>query len=133
MARIQPVILCGGSGTRLWPLPFSVYPKQFLCFIVDTLQKSGREEHTLNRKLHCPRGWFDSIDEAKRFMVPVRFRPAEVDTLLGYPTKAREKLGWLSSITFDQSVHEMVTTNLADAKKNGLLSRHGYKIVLSLA
>ena len=31
MARIQPVILCGGSGTRLWPLSRSGFPKQFLC------------------------------------------------------------------------------------------------------
>jgi mannose-1-phosphate guanylyltransferase/mannose-6-phosphate isomerase len=31
MAIIQPVILCGGSGTRLWPLSRSGFPKQFLC------------------------------------------------------------------------------------------------------
>mgnify|MGYP000220764723 FL=1 len=31
MAHIQPVILCGGSGTRLWPLSRSGFPKQFLC------------------------------------------------------------------------------------------------------
>ena len=35
MARIQPVILCGGSGTRLWPLSRSGFPKQFLCLTGD--------------------------------------------------------------------------------------------------
>ena len=35
MARIQPVILCGGSGTRLWPLSRSSFPKQFLCLTGD--------------------------------------------------------------------------------------------------
>ena len=35
MARIQLVILCGGSGTRLWPLSRSGFPKQFLCLTGD--------------------------------------------------------------------------------------------------
>jgi len=35
MAHIQPVILCGGSGTRLWPLSRSGFPKQFLCLTAD--------------------------------------------------------------------------------------------------
>ncbi|MEI6734466.1 MAG: GDP-mannose 4,6-dehydratase, partial [Comamonadaceae bacterium] len=52
---------------------------------------------------------------------PRYFRPTEVETLLGDPTKAREKLGWVPEITLDEMVSEMVAVDLAEAKKNALL------------
>ena len=54
------------------------------------------------------------------------FRPTEVETLLGNPTKAKEKLGWVPEITLDALVTEMVHGDLAQAKKNALLHSHGY-------
>ncbi|MBI3350590.1 MAG: GDP-mannose 4,6-dehydratase [Burkholderiales bacterium] len=53
---------------------------------------------------------------------PRYFRPTEVETLLGDPTKAREKLGWQPKYTFKQLVAEMAISDLAKAKKlaNGL-------------
>ena len=57
---------------------------------------------------------------------PRYFRPTEVETLLGNPTKAKEKLGWVPEITFDELVTEMVQGDLAQAQKNALLNSHGY-------
>lgn len=58
---------------------------------------------------------------------PRYFRPAEVATLLGDPTKAREKLGWTPRITFRELVAEMVREDLKDAERNELIKRHGYQ------
>ena len=57
---------------------------------------------------------------------PRYFRPTEVETLLGDPTKAKQKLGWVPEISLDEMVREMVATDLAEAKKYALLKRHGY-------
>jgi len=59
---------------------------------------------------------------------PRYFRPTEVETLLGDPTKAKEKLGWTPEITLAEMVAEMVAFDLADAKKNVLLKKHGYDV-----
>ena len=63
---------------------------------------------------------------------PRYFRPTEVETLLGDPSKAKEKLGWVPEITLDEMVAEMVATDLADAKKQALLKQHGYQITVSV-
>jgi GDPmannose 4,6-dehydratase len=63
---------------------------------------------------------------------PSYFRPTEVATLLGDSSKAKEKFGWVPEITLDQLVHEMVATDLADAKKHALLKQHGYKVNVSI-
>ena len=54
-------------------------------------------------------------------------RPAEVETLLGDPTKAREKLGWEAKISFEELVKEMVSADLMEAQKDFLVSSKGYK------
>jgi GDPmannose 4,6-dehydratase len=59
---------------------------------------------------------------------PRYFRPAEVETLLGDPTKAKEKLGWVPKITFDELVEEMVASDLDKAKQHALLKSRGFKI-----
>jgi len=58
---------------------------------------------------------------------PRYFRPTEVDTLLGDPTNAREKLGWTPRTTFDELVAEMVREDLKEAEKDELIKTHGYK------
>ncbi len=55
------------------------------------------------------------------------FRPAEVDTLLGNPSKAFKKLGWKPTCTFQELVSEMVQSDLDEAKKHRLIKLHGYK------
>ena len=58
---------------------------------------------------------------------PRYFRPTEVDTLQGDPTKAKESLGWEPKITFDQLVQEMMDHDLQLAKRDALVKDHGYK------
>jgi GDPmannose 4,6-dehydratase len=62
---------------------------------------------------------------------PRYFRPAEVDALLGDPTKAREKLGWVPQISARDLCSEMVAADLAIAKQHALLGAHGYAVRLS--
>jgi len=57
---------------------------------------------------------------------PRYFRPTEVETLLGDATKAREKLGWQPSTTFAELVSEMVQSDLRDAQRDALVTRHGF-------
>ncbi len=54
------------------------------------------------------------------------FRPAEVETLLGDASKAKQKLGWAPKITFQELVSEMVREDLKAAERDELVKRHGY-------
>ena len=54
------------------------------------------------------------------------FRPTEVETLLGDPTKAKEKLGWVPKIGFAELVSEMVREDLKSAERDELVKKHGY-------
>jgi GDPmannose 4,6-dehydratase len=58
---------------------------------------------------------------------PRYFRPTEVETLLGDPSKAQAKLGWRAEIGFVDLVKEMVTEDLAMAERDALVAREGYK------
>ena len=55
------------------------------------------------------------------------FRPTEVETLLGDPTKAKEKLGWTPKITFHELVAEMVREDYKSAQRDELVKEHGYQ------
>jgi GDPmannose 4,6-dehydratase len=59
---------------------------------------------------------------------PTYFRPTEVETLLGDPTKAKEKLGWEPEITFEALVREMIHADLEEAKRDELLHRAGFQV-----
>jgi GDPmannose 4,6-dehydratase len=59
---------------------------------------------------------------------PRYFRPTEVETLLGDPSKAKEKLGWTAEITFEQLVKEMVEADLELAKRDAMVAKEGFKI-----
>jgi GDPmannose 4,6-dehydratase len=86
MINVTPVVLCGGSGTRLAII---------------------------------------RID-------PRYFRPTEVETLLGDPTKAKQKLGWVPEITAQEMCAEMVAVDLAQAKQHALLKANGYNVNVSV-
>lgn len=62
---------------------------------------------------------------------PRYFRPAEVETLLGDPTKAKELLGWTPEITAQEMCTEMVQEDLKAAKRHALLKQHNYDIPIS--
>ncbi len=57
---------------------------------------------------------------------PRYFRPAEVETLLGDPSKAKEKLGWVPEISVEEMCAEMVASDLAQARQHALLKAHGF-------
>ena len=59
---------------------------------------------------------------------PRYFRPTEVGTLLGDPSKARHKLGWAAEISFSQLVAEMVGDDLEAAERDSMIAKEGYKV-----
>jgi GDPmannose 4,6-dehydratase len=63
---------------------------------------------------------------------PRYFRPTEVETLLGDPSKAKTKLGWVPEITAPEMCKEMVAADLVEAKRHALLQSHGYEISVSI-
>jgi GDPmannose 4,6-dehydratase len=63
---------------------------------------------------------------------PQYFRPTEVETLLGDPGKARERLGWVPRTSFEAMVQEMVACDLDTARRHKLLASHGYNVAISL-
>jgi GDPmannose 4,6-dehydratase len=63
---------------------------------------------------------------------PRYFRPTEVETLLGDPSKAKQKLGWVPEITAQEMCAEMVANDLAQAQQHALLKQHGYQISVSV-
>ena len=60
------------------------------------------------------------------------FRPGEVETVLGDPTKAKTKLGWTPEITVQQMCAEMVAADLRDAQRHALLRQHGFQLPVSV-
>jgi GDPmannose 4,6-dehydratase len=57
---------------------------------------------------------------------PRYFRPTEVETLLGDPSKAQRELGWTPRTTFDQLVDEMISSDLKAARRDALVRQHGF-------
>lgn len=80
-----------------------------------TWQGQGVEEKGFNEAGKC----IVQVD-------PRYFRPTEVETLLGDPTKAKQKLGWTPKISFSELVSEMVREDLKAAERDELVKRHGY-------
>lgn len=59
---------------------------------------------------------------------PRYFRPTEVETLLGDPSKAKQNLGWEPKISFESLVSEMTWSDLEEAKKDDLCQRAGFQV-----
>ncbi|MGB5733796.1 MAG: GDP-mannose 4,6-dehydratase [Thiohalocapsa sp.] len=59
---------------------------------------------------------------------PRYFRPTEVETLLGDPSKARERLGWEPRVTFDELVDDMMRHDMAEAERDALCAREGFRV-----
>jgi GDPmannose 4,6-dehydratase len=71
-----------------------------------------------------------AVDQSGRVVVAVDaryFRPTEVETLLGDPTKAQRDLGWTPRTSFDQLVDEMIEADLKAAQRDALVQKHGFK------
>jgi GDPmannose 4,6-dehydratase len=63
---------------------------------------------------------------------PRYFRPAEVETLLGDPAKAKNKLGWVPEITAQEMCAEMVAEDYKAARRVSILKEHGLELPVSL-
>lgn len=62
---------------------------------------------------------------------PVYYRPTEVETLLGDPSKAKQKLGWVPKVSFEELIREMVAADLDTAKRDALVKREGFEVYQS--
>lgn len=98
-----------------------------------TLEFSGKELDEVGTVTAIDKTKADADINVKPGDVMVRvdaryYRPAEVETLLGDPTKAREKLGWQPTTTLDEMITEMANSDLQAARKNRLLQREGYEV-----
>ncbi len=70
-----------------------------------------------------------AVDKSGKVVVaidPRYFRPTEVETLLGDPSKAQRELGWTPRTSFDQLVKEMVEADLVSAQRDALVRSHGF-------
>lgn len=75
-----------------------------------------------------PSSYQDNVRKLIVQVDPRYFRPTEVETLLGDPTKAKEKLGWTPKVGFKELVSEMVRADLLFAERDELIKKHGYTI-----
>jgi GDPmannose 4,6-dehydratase len=71
---------------------------------------------------------FDALGRCIVSVDPRYFRPTEVETLLGDPSKAKYKLGWNPKISFNELVSEMVAEDLKKANRDALIKKHGYDV-----
>jgi len=113
----QPDDFCIATGKQ-----YTV--RQFVEFAADHLEIRIRwEGEGVNEK------GYDSETNQLIIAIDKRyFRPTEVETLLGDPTKAKQKLGWEPKITLEQMVQEMMENDLNLAKRDELIKQHGYKV-----
>jgi len=85
----------------------------------------------LDMKIHWKGKGIDEIGICNKKEVikidPKYFRPSEVDSLIGDPSKAKLKLGWKTKITFPDLVKEMISEDLKIAQRDKLVKTHGYK------
>ena len=117
-----------------WRMLQQEKPEDFV--IATGIQHSVREFVTLAaEKLDIRLTWEGhgveerGVDQSGATVVaidPRYFRPSEVETLLGDPSYAHERLGWKPTVTFETLVKEMVEADLVSAKRDQLVTKHGY-------
>jgi GDPmannose 4,6-dehydratase len=94
-------------------------------------QGQGQDEVGVIESVDAGRGTRDAALKPGQVVVridPRYFRPAEVETLLGNPAKAKAKLGWEAKTTFEEMVVEMVRSDLESARRDELVKGHGYQV-----
>jgi GDPmannose 4,6-dehydratase len=92
---------------------------------------SGVNERGVVSSLTGDNDHFARVGQTIVAVDPQYFRPTEVETLLGDPTKARERLGWTPQTSFEAMVQEMVAHDLETARRDKLLKSHGYNVAIS--
>jgi len=111
--------------------------RQFVTWSADelgiTLEYVGKgvEEHAVVKAISGDKTPALKVGDVIVRVDPRYFRPAEVETLLGDPTKAKEKLGWVPEITVQEMCAEMVAHDLDEARRHALLKASGYSVAVS--
>jgi len=93
-----------------------------------TFEGAGVDEKGIVSKIMYPNETKLKVGETIIKIDPRYYRPTEVETLLGDPTKAKEKLGWTPQITVQEMIKEMVKYDLDQAKQHAILKSHGFSI-----
>ena len=92
----------------------------------------GLEEKAVVTAIESDKAPVLSVGDVIVQVDPRYFRPAEVETLLGDPAKAKEKLGWTPEITVQEMCAEMVAEDLKVAQRYALLKKHGHDIPVAI-
>lgn len=93
---------------------------------------TGIEEKGIVTKVEGDKAPAVQVGDVLIAVDPRYFRPAEVETLLGDPSKAKEVLGWVPEITVQEMCAEMVSEDLNEAQRIALLKAHGHTVSVSL-
>jgi GDPmannose 4,6-dehydratase len=93
---------------------------------------NGLDEVAIVSAIQGKKATFIKVGDIVVRVDPRYFRPTEVETLLGDPSKAKAKLGWVPEISVQQMCKEMVASDLALAKQQALLKANGYSVNLSI-
>ena len=91
-------------------------------------EKKGLDEYAIVSHIQGDNAPGIKIGDVIVRVDPRYFRPTEVETLLGDASRAHSELGWLPEISAQEMCTEMVKYDLQEAKKNALLSQHGYDV-----
>jgi len=92
---------------------------------------SGDQEHAVVAAITGDKAPGVKVGDVVVRVDPRYYRPAEVETLLGDPTKAKDKLGWVPEITAQAMCAEMVAHDLTEARRHALMKASGFKVAMS--
>ncbi len=112
--------------------------RQFISWTAEALgmqlrwEGEGVNEVAYWTNRHCEQSEAISVTTPVVRIDPRYFRPTEVETLLGDPSKAKQKLGWVPELTAQEMCIEMVAHDLAQAKQHALLKANGYNVNVSV-
>ncbi|MEC9040535.1 MAG: GDP-mannose 4,6-dehydratase [Pseudomonadota bacterium] len=127
----QPEDFVIATGVQYSVREFIVWSARELGIELD-FQGSGVDEQGVVTSVSGDRAPSVKVGDVLVRVDPRYFRPAEVETLLGDPTKAKEKLGWVPEITAQEMCREMVTEDLKTARRHALLRKHGLEVPVTL-
>ncbi len=114
-----------GEGVSETGILYSAHEPRITSHQLPVTDQSPVTSHQSPVTSHVPRTTGNVIVRVD----PRYFRPTEVETLLGDPSKAKQKLGWEPRITFEELVQEMVREDLRIAERDALVNKHGYRVM----
>jgi GDPmannose 4,6-dehydratase len=127
----QPEDFVIATGTQYSVRQFIQWSANELGLILEFIGE-GEEEQAVVTKVSGDRAPALKVGDVVVKVDPRYFRPAEVETLLGDPSKAKDKLGWVPEITVQNMCSEMIQSDLREAMRMRLLKEHGYDIALQV-